>query len=55
MNYDTINLLGLQPTDVQDIHIVNSCDVIYINITLSLKQNPVLFVAVCILMLKIML
>lgn len=31
MDCDTINLLGLQPTDVQDIHIVNFCDVIYIN------------------------
>lgn len=39
MDYDTINLLGLQPTDVQDIHIVNSCDVIYINITLAPKQK----------------
>lgn len=35
MDYDTINLLGLQPNDIQDINIVKSNDVILINVTLT--------------------
>ena len=35
MDYDTINLLGLQPDDIQDINIVRSRDIININVTLT--------------------
>ena len=37
MDYDTINLLGLQPDDIQDINIVRSRDIININVTLTKK------------------
>lgn len=41
MNYDTINLLGLQPDDIQEL--------IIISITLIKKLKPALFVWVFIL------
>ena len=40
MDYDTINLLGLQPNDIQDINIVKSNDVILINVTLTRRIKP---------------
>lgn len=35
MDYDTINLLGLQPDDIQDLNIVRNNDVIIISVTLT--------------------
>ena len=42
MDYDTINLLGLQPDNIQDINIVRSRDIININVTLTkmIKSCP---------------
>ena len=38
MDYDTINLLGLQPDDIQDLNIVRNNDVIIISVTLTAKD-----------------
>lgn len=35
MDYDTINLLGLQPSQIQDLNIVRKSDIININLTLK--------------------
>lgn len=40
MDYDTINLLGLQPDDIQDLHIVKNNDLIIISVTLIKKDLP---------------
>ena len=37
MDYDTINLFGLQPTDVQNLSITRENDLIIISITLTQK------------------
>ena len=37
MDYDTINLVDLQPNDIQDINIVRENDIVYINVTLIKK------------------
>lgn len=37
MDYDTINLLGLQPDDIQDLNIAKDNDIIIISITLAKK------------------
>lgn len=39
MNYDTINLLGLQPDDVQELNITKDDDVIIISMTLAVKNH----------------
>lgn len=38
MDYDTINLLDLQPTDVQNLSITRENDLIIISITLTQKN-----------------
>ena len=38
MDYDTINLLGLQPDDILDLNIVRNNDVIIISVTLTVKD-----------------
>lgn len=38
MDYDTINLLGLQPDDIQDLNIAKDNDIIIISITLTKKD-----------------
>lgn len=40
MNYDTLNLLGLQPEDVETVNIVHSEDIVNINVTLKRKVCP---------------
>ena len=40
MNYDTINLLGLQPDDIQDLNIVRTDNNVFINVTLTKKIKP---------------
>lgn len=46
MNYDTINLLGLQPDLVWELNIIRIDDVININLTLKKLIMSVLNVAV---------
>ena len=38
MNYDTINLLGLQPDDILFINVTKDIDTIFIDVTLSIKN-----------------
>lgn len=40
MDYDTINLLSLQPQDIQDFNIMREDDTVFINVTLARKQKP---------------
>ncbi|MEG0548470.1 MAG: transposase family protein, partial [Coprobacillus sp.] len=40
MDYDTINLLGLQPNDIQDLNIVRTDNNVFINVTLTKKIKP---------------
>lgn len=40
MDYDTINLLGLQPHDIQDLNITREDNNVFINVTLARKQKP---------------
>ena len=39
MNYDTINLLGLQPDDIQVLNITKDGDIIIISLTLAVKND----------------
>lgn len=38
MDYDTINLIGLQPKDIQDINIIRDDKTVYVNVTLIKKS-----------------
>lgn len=38
MDYDTINLLGLQPDDIQVLNITKDGDIIIISLTLAVKN-----------------